>query len=121
MAAKFGRPNKEINQREFEALCGIQCTLSEICDVLGVTDKTLNAWCRRTYRKTFSEVFKIKRNKGKASLRRWQYKAAEKGNVTMLIWLGKQWLDQVEKPTKPDEEDDDISEEVNNLLKELDE
>jgi hypothetical protein len=31
---------------------------------------------------------------GKASLRRMQFKAAEDGNVTMLIWLGKQFLGQ---------------------------
>mgnify|MGYP003294083972 CR=1 FL=1 len=114
------RPKKYIDQNQFESLCAIQCTLTEICNVLGVTDKTLNAWCRRTYRASFSEVFKTKRDKGKVSLRRLQYKAAEAGNVTMLIWLGKQWLDQVEKPQKPDDEDD-ISDEIEDLLQELDE
>ena len=34
---------------------------------------------------------------GKASLRRMQYGAANKGNVTMQIWLGKQYLGQNDK------------------------
>ena len=42
---------------------------------------------------SFSEVFSIKREKGKVSLRRSQFKLAEK-NPTMAIWLGKQYLGQ---------------------------
>lgn len=121
MMAKKGRHYKEINETQFESLCAIQCTESEICDVLGVTDKTLNAWCKRTYKMNFSEIFRLKRSKGKASLRRLQYKEAEKGNVTMLIWLGKQWLDQAEKPCRPDPSESEISDEVEELLKELEE
>jgi AraC-like DNA-binding protein len=115
----MARPHKVINEQQFENLCAIQCTEAEICDVLGVTDKTLAAWCKRTYKMSFSEIFRIKRSKGKASLRRLQYKEAEKGNVTMLIWLGKQWLDQAEKPLKTDTSDNEISDEVEELLKEL--
>jgi hypothetical protein len=33
----------------------------------------------------------------KIQLRTWQWKAAEGGNPTMLIWLGKQYLDQRDK------------------------
>lgn len=33
---------------------------------------------------------------GKASLRRYQFKMAEK-NPTMAIWLGKNWIDQSDK------------------------
>jgi hypothetical protein len=77
-------------------LCGIQCTEQEICSVLGVTDKTLNSWCNREYGENFSEVFNKKREMGKSSLRRNQWKMAE-NNVTMAIWLGKQYLGQSEK------------------------
>lgn len=115
-----GRKYKEINQQQFENMCSIQCTEEEICAVLGVSDKTLANWCKRTYKMKFSEIFKIKRSKGKASLRRLQYKEAEKGNVTMLIWLGKQWLDQAEKPYRTDAAEEEISDEVEELLSELD-
>lgn len=89
----MARPRKEIDQKSFESLCGLQCTLEEICGFLGVTDKTLNEWCKRTYEKSFSEVFKEKRGTGKISLRRAQFRLAEK-NANMAIWLGKQYLDQ---------------------------
>lgn len=84
---------KEIDQKQFENLCGLQCTKEEICSFFELTDKTLENWCKRTYKKGFSEVFREKRGKGKISLRRAQFRLAEK-NATMAIWLGKQYLDQ---------------------------
>ena len=85
-----------IDKKVFENLCGIQCTLSEICDAFDVEDDTLNSWCKKTYGTTFSEVFKVKRGKGQISLRRMQWKLAEK-NPTMAIWLGKQYLNQKDR------------------------
>ena len=89
----MARPRKEIDQKQFENLCGLQCTLEEICGWFDVTDKTLDSWCKRTYNASFSEVFKQKRGNGKISLRRMQWRLAEK-NATMAIWPGKQYLDQ---------------------------
>ena len=91
-----GRPRKEINQTEFEKLCGLQCTKEEICDWFRVTDKTLDAWCKRTYQCNFSVIFEQKRSTGKISLRRMQFKLTEK-SATMAIWLGKQYLGQTDK------------------------
>ena len=83
----------KINKQQFEALCAIQCTQEEICSVLNCNTDTLNSWCKNKYGKNFSEIFKEKRQGGKASLRRMQWKLAEK-NATMGIWLGKQYLEQ---------------------------
>ncbi|MCI8688198.1 MAG: hypothetical protein HFF57_07790 [Lawsonibacter sp.] len=84
---------KEISQRDFEKLCGLQCTKKEVCCFFDVTDKTLERWCKRTYRMGFSEVFEQKRGAGKISLRRSQFDLATK-NASMAIWLGKQYLGQ---------------------------
>lgn len=92
----MARPRKEINQKQFENLCGLQCTKDEICAFFDVTDKTLEGWCRRTYKAGFSEVFSQKRGLGKISLRRSQWRLAEK-SATMAIWLGKQYLDQKDR------------------------
>lgn len=91
--ARTGRPRKEINQKLFENLCAIQCTEVEICAALECCEDTLNAWCKRTYKMTFSETYKSKSQVGKSSLRRMQFKLAEK-NASMAIWLGKQYLEQ---------------------------
>jgi hypothetical protein len=80
----------------FENLCSIQCTKEEICSVLNVSEKTLNSWCNSVYGGNFSLVFAKKREYGKSSLRRTQWKLAER-NTAMAIWLGKQYLDQRDK------------------------
>ena len=97
--AKMGRPKINIDKKIFEKLCAIQCTEIEICGCFDCCEDTLNKWCKENYRDengkpmTFSEVFAVKRQKGRASLRRSQFRLAEK-NANMAIWLGKQYLDQ---------------------------
>ena len=95
--ARTGRPPKEIDQKQFENLCGLQCTEEEICGVLSCDEATLNRWCKETYGVGFSQIYKEKRQGGKASLRRQQFKIAET-NATMAIWLGKQYLGQTDTP-----------------------
>lgn len=99
--SKTGRPRVEIDQKSFEGLCAIQCTLSEIANFFKCSEDTIERWCKRTYRDeddkpiTFAEAYKIHSVNGKISLRRWQFKMAEH-NVSMAIWLGKQLLGQKE-------------------------
>lgn len=90
-----GRKRKQINQKQFENLCAIQCTQEEICSILDCADKTLQRWCRDTYGAPFKQVYKDLRSLGNASLRRTQWKMAET-IPTMAIWLGKQYLKQEE-------------------------
>lgn len=92
---KGGRPKKQISQQQFEAMCAIQCTQAEICDILDVTDKPLNNWCKETYGCGFSEIYKKKSAAGKMSLRRYQFELAKK-NASMAIFLGKVILKQRE-------------------------
>ena len=112
----MARPRKEIKQDAFENLCRIQCTKEEVCAVLGVTDKTLDAWIKRTYHSHFSEVFREKREYGKASLRRNQWKMAEK-NVAMAIFLGKQYLGQSDNPQNDEREE--LLEKLDNIAQVL--
>ena len=99
------RPRKEIDQKAFESLCGLQCTKEEICGFFDLTDKTLENWCRRTYKAGFSEVFRQKRGLGKISLRRHQWLLAEK-SAAMAIWLGRNYLGQKEEPEEVAEVED---------------
>lgn len=90
---KGGRPKKQIDQKMFENMCAIQCTKDEICSILDIDEKTLTRWCKDTYSMGFSEIFKKKSKIGLMSLRRTQFKLAEK-NASMAIFLGKQYLGQ---------------------------
>ena len=91
-----GRPQIQINKKQFENLCGLQCTEEEIASFFDCSVDTIERFCSRTYEMTFAEVFKIKRGVGKISLRRSQMKLAEK-YPAMAIFLGKQYLDQTDK------------------------
>ena len=70
----------------------------------------------------FSEVFKEKRGLGKISLRRSQWRLAEK-SATMAIWLGKQYLgqkDQVEASVAVDTaKEDALSKSLREMAEEL--
>lgn len=101
----------------FEKLCGMWCTLVEIADFFGVSEDTVESWCKDNYGMTFSEVYKKRSSQGNISLRRWQLKSAEKGNVTMQIWLGKQHLGQKEKVEVETEKSNGVLSELVEALK----
>ena len=83
----MARPKFKIDYEMVEKLAGIQCTQQEIAYFLGCSVDTLQR------DETFCGLYKKGQENGKMSLRRIQYKLAEK-NPTMAIWLGKQYLKQ---------------------------
>lgn len=93
----IGRPKKKISYDEFEKLCKLQCTLVEIAGWFKVSEDTIERRIKEHYGMTFADIYKKHSASGKISLRRKQYEIAVKGNVTMLIWLGKQYLGQKDK------------------------
>lgn len=101
-----GRPRKNIDKEQFEKLCFLHCTLEEIAGYFDCSQDTIRNFCKREYKEPFFEVYKKKSAGGNISLRRWQYQLAEKGNATMLIWLGRQVLGQTENPTEHIEAED---------------
>jgi hypothetical protein len=97
----MARPRKKIDWKTVANLCGIQCTLAEISSVLDVSDDTIQRACQREHKMPFGDYLKRHRLKGFVSIRRKQYEVATAGNVSMLIWLGKNWLDQRDQPDPP--------------------
>ena len=83
----MARPKKEIDYQAVEKLANIQCTQEEIASFLGLSVRTLQR------DEEFCRIYKKGQDNGKMSLRRMQYKLAEK-NATMALWLGKQYLGQ---------------------------
>lgn len=114
----MARPRKELDAKQWESvesMCNIHCTGEEIAGVLGVSYDTLEKRVRETYEQSFTDYYKIHSSGGKRSLRRLQWQAAEKGNIGMLIWLGKQWLGQVDKQEV--KTSDESSENILDILK----
>jgi len=81
---KSGRPLLNLNERQILELAKIQCTTKEIAAVMDCSVSTLD--------KSFSDLINKGREAGKITLRKYMWNAAEKGNVTMMIWLSKQIL-----------------------------
>lgn len=93
-------PSKPLNDNDFLRLTNmvrIQCTQEEICLILGMSDTTLNRRLQERGYENFEGFLKSHNSEGKMSLRRMQWQAAENGNPTMLVWLGKQYLGQRDK------------------------
>ena len=103
-----GRPKKEIDYTTVEKLANIQCTQDEIASFLGISTRTLQR------DEQFMELFNRGRENGKMSLRRIQWKHAEK-SVPMAIWLGKQYLGQRDKVEYTDDGMKSINENINNI------
>lgn len=117
---KKGRPESQIDREQFEELCSMLCTEREICAVLKVSASTLLRYCKKTYKKTFEEVYPDLINEAKVSLRRLQWQAAQSGNVSMLIWLGKCWLGQDGTPDVEEPKEDEKDEALEQFLSEYD-
>jgi hypothetical protein len=89
--AKVGRPKIVIDYNIVEKLAHIQCTEAEIAEFLGISVRTLQR------NPEFSRIHKKGLETGKMSLRRIMWKKADDGNVTMMIWLSKQYLGMRDK------------------------
>jgi AraC-like DNA-binding protein len=94
--ARTGRPRKEIDEEQFISLCNLQCTLEEIAGFFKCSEDTIERWCKRKFDLNFAEAFKKYSAGGRISLRRAQFKLAEK-NAAMAIFLGKNYLGQTDR------------------------
>ena len=96
--AKRGPKPIEIDWNEFDKLCYMQCTSTEIAAWFDCSVDTIENKIKEKYGVKFSEHYAKKRENGKISLRSAQFQAAtQKGNTAMLIFLGKQYLGQKDK------------------------
>lgn len=110
----MARPKKEIDEEALKKLSEMMCTNEEIAAFFEVSTDTIE--------RRYAALLKEGRKVGRTSLRRFQYLAAEKGNPTMLIWLGKQYLGQrdlqeIAIEQKPDVLDVAKVEEIKAMLK----
>ena len=85
---------KNVDWDQFDKLCAIMATLSDIAGFFDCSEDTIERAVKRVKKCGFADYIKRKSAKGVVSLRRKQYEIAMTGNPTMLIWLGKQYLGQ---------------------------
>lgn len=109
MAGRKAIEWSEGDRKQFKNLCSIFCTRQEICVVMGVSEKTLNRLVNKYFHNevapdkpksekiTFEDAFEYFSGTGRASLRREQFNLAMAGDKQMLMWLGKQYLQQADR------------------------
>ncbi len=85
----MARPQLEIDEKDVLKLASMGCTMIEIAAFCDCSVDTIE--------RRFADIVAKGKENGKTSLRRLQWQAAQKGNVVMLIWLGKQYLGQKDK------------------------
>jgi len=85
-----GITKKVVFDEDVYKLAAMGCTDSEIARWFSIEESTLKY--------NFSEIIAKGREQLKQSLRRAQIRLALSGNATMLIWLGKNILNQQESP-----------------------
>ena len=86
----MARPKKyHIDTKQLQKLAKLGCTNKEMADFFGCSADLLE--------KSYSEYLTKGRAEQKMRLRQLQWKSAEKGNVSMLIFLGKNILGQQDR------------------------
>ena len=58
-----------IDKTQFEKLCGLQCTETEIEGYFGVSKDTLIRWCKENYGTDFATIFEQKKRKWQNSIK----------------------------------------------------
>ena len=87
------------DQKQFESLCGMQCSVEELCGWFGCDEAALNTWCMDTYGEDFRSAFDRLAMMGRIVLRRDQVAAAKK-NVSMARHLEAQRASHAAPPQK---------------------
>lgn len=93
----MGRPKADIDWNKVDKYLQAQCDGVGIAGLLGIHPNTLYLACEDVHKISFSEYSAQKRGEGRELLRTKQFQAAMDGDKTMLVWLGKQYLNQREK------------------------
>tara|TARA_Y100001973_G_scaffold14832_1_gene21397 strand:- start:328 stop:723 length:396 start_codon:yes stop_codon:yes gene_type:complete len=86
---KRGRPKLDIDPDKVEMLASFGCSTVEIAKLHNCDEHTI--------RKRFRSELERGRESMKIKLRQLQWKQAENGNTSLLIFLGKQYLGQSDR------------------------
>jgi len=89
-----GKKYKTHDPEMIKRLASTMCTFEEIGYIIGMTAEGV--------KKRFTKVIEQGRAKGKASLRQAQWEKALAGDSKMQVWLGKNYLSQMEDPSSTD-------------------
>lgn len=94
---KEGRPPVKIDWNQVNELLELGCTAFETAASIGVSYDALLDRCKAEFGCILSELIQKQHQKRNANIRIAQQKKALSNDSTMLIWLGKQYMEQADK------------------------
>ena len=111
----MARPLKEIDMEALDRLALAQCKDATIAKALGMTPDGFHR--RLESDAELNRYLRTKKAEGKTKLAQAQYDlAVEDKNPVMLVWLGKQYLDQTDKKeSKVEVTTEDITKETKSM------
>lgn len=69
---------REIDRNEFEELGALQCAVDEILGYVGTTERKLEAWCRKIYKRPLKVILPMIRQDGLIAIRRASFEQLKK-------------------------------------------
>ncbi len=91
-----GRPIANIDWEYVSSLLVAGCSGAGIAPIIGINENTLYDRCKKDKNISFSEYSRQMQSKGDDLLRKVQFDKAMSGDNTLLVWLGKVRLKQID-------------------------
>jgi len=104
----IGPPRKPFDWSKLDAILQYGAKLTDAADIMDVHPDTLSKKIKATHKMSYPEYRDKKMSKVRVGLAQKQVEVAMAGNVSMLIWLGKNWLGQSDTPPLKDEEQNEL-------------
>lgn len=109
----------EAQWKAFNSMCYITTSKQRVARAMGNDVKTIDRLVRAQYGMKFSDYIQKRFDEGNMKLLAKQYEVAMTGDRTMLIWLGKNRLNQADKTETKDMTDPILSITVEQARKRL--
>ena len=93
----MARPKADIDWKRVDELLEADCEGTEIAAHLGLVPNTLYRRCEIDHKVSFSKYLQEKKARGNSLLKEKQFEKAISGDSGMLVWLGKNRLNQSDK------------------------
>jgi hypothetical protein len=94
-ARRRGPQPRWVDPDQLEKLAAFGCTIQEVATLFGFKSRT--SIKTRIRREPWKSAWQRGQGRARIALRQAQWRAAEAGDSTMLIWLGKQYLGQTDQ------------------------
>ena len=114
---KMGRPSANIDWDKIDPMLEADCDGVEVASYLGIHPDTLYIRCMADHKMTFSAYRQQKKAKGDSKLKITQFRMALNEDRGMLIWLGKNRLNQKDVQTSDKAPNDNALDKLTDEIK----